>query len=80
MRTSKGSLPLTTTGAHTLRELFHVTFDNLVTESILGRKHLQEECQREFLKFCSSGDLSTERHSRSPKVNREKVRVVFQAH
>lgn len=47
MRTSQGSLPLTTTGAHTLRELFHVTFDNLVTESILGRKHLQEKSVKE---------------------------------
>ena len=39
-------LPLTTTGAHSLRELFHVTFDNLVTEGI-WRKHLQEMSLKE---------------------------------
>ena len=36
--TSQGFLPLTTTGAHNLRELFHVMFDNLVTENICKTK------------------------------------------
>ena len=69
--------PLTTTGAHSLRELFHVTFDNLVTEGI-WRKHLQEMSLKEnSLSFAHLEISSTERHSTSPKVNREKVRVVF---
>lgn len=47
-----------------------------------NRKHLEKtfarkESQREFLKFRPSGNLSAGRQSRSPKVSREKVRVVF---
>lgn len=46
MKISQGFLPQTTSGAPNLRELFHVMFNNQVTESI-WRKHLQEKTLKE---------------------------------
>ena len=47
-----------------------------------NRKYLEKtfarkESQREFLKFQSPGNLNTRRQSRSPKMNREKVRMMW---